>query len=817
MNEQLGFFEQIGIKHTEPSEGKFAFIDLTSDNPHWIQSTSYENVSEHPTEENPTFLSEILEKKVNPKYYLSSKACEGILRRAEQRGKELPKVLKEALLGQAGCDDKTYSVDQGAGKSGANVMEECSPTLACTHGGAPAINAKSYGVVAKGNGDAFVQEEKHTTLSTGGGEPGQGYPCAITQEEDPDVAAFLYSSGKSAHGIAYDEEKSPTLIAGKKPAVMEKAKAIDNHPNDSRFKLEDDVVPTISARMGTGGNNGPMVMEPTEDKECIACIERNGTRPSHKGAGINNGDKSYTLNATEEHAVVAKDDSGKEAYSMTTGCFSQINKEKTATLAARDYKDPPIIAMSQNQREEVRDLGDKACAVTAEQGTHHQTFVAFHKKSHPKSKEEGQGWEETDVSDTLNLFDQGETRTPTLAVELGAESRVGGHTYEEVSGTLRAEMGDNQMSVVYGADQYNGNVEEEKEGTLGENCGMSSGRNAVVLNDQGGKSINVEEKDVSPTLRAEDHGHPPIVFGGQNGAQEGISASETVSPAIRANNIPDVSEQKVFGIGSKDSNAMKSKNPKSGIYEAETSKTLDLNGGNPACNQGGMAVVDKVFAVDQQGGKGYAHVTEDVSPTMEADGRMSHAVCYQDKKAYEKKDFAGKYEETEVSGSLRASGGDYGGGSENLVSDFIKENNENAPHQQDQLNDPNGISRTLAAGTHGSAPHLTKTLVPSKSGYTVRRLTPTECARLQGLPDYWVKDLADPNPSEEEIDKWYQIFEDFRNAITHGERPKSRESVRAFLQKPYSDSAAYKMFGNGIAVWCAVYVLAGISWAENDD
>ena len=42
-----------------------------------------------------------------------------------------------------------------------------------------------------------------------------------------------------------------------------------------------------------------------------------------------------------------------------------------------------------------------------------------------------------------------------------------------------------------------------------------------------------------------------------------------------------------YGIGSYDSNAMKSSNPHSGIYEADTTRTLDLNGGNPACNQGG--------------------------------------------------------------------------------------------------------------------------------------------------------------------------------------------------------------------------------------
>ena len=45
---------------------------------------------------------------------------------------------------------------------------------------------------------------------------------------------------------------------------------------------------------------------------------------------------------------------------------------------------------------------------------------------------------------------------------------------------------------------------------------------------------------------------------------------------------------------------MKSANPHSGIYEADTSRTLDNNGGNPACNQGGIAVVS---SVDVRNGK----------------------------------------------------------------------------------------------------------------------------------------------------------------------------------------------------------------------
>lgn len=51
---------------------------------------------------------------------------------------------------------------------------------------------------------------------------------------------------------------------------------------------------------------------------------------------------------------------------------------------------------------------------------------------------------------------------------------------------------------------------------------------------------------------------------------------------------------KCFGISPYASNAMKSSNPNSGIYEAESSRCLDLNGGNPGCNQGGIVVLAAV-------------------------------------------------------------------------------------------------------------------------------------------------------------------------------------------------------------------------------
>ena len=64
-----------------------------------------------PREEQESFLSQILQVRVPRKYYLSPKACQGILRRASARGKELPEILRKALERQA-AEDLTDTADQ---------------------------------------------------------------------------------------------------------------------------------------------------------------------------------------------------------------------------------------------------------------------------------------------------------------------------------------------------------------------------------------------------------------------------------------------------------------------------------------------------------------------------------------------------------------------------------------------------------------------------------------------------------------------------------------------------------------------------------
>ena len=95
--------------------------------------------------------------------------------------------------------------------------------------------------------------------------------------------------------------------------------------------------------------------------------------------------------------------------------------------------------------------------------------------------------------------------------------------------------------------------------------------------------------------------------------------------------------------------------------------------------------------------------------------------------------------------------------------------------------------------------------------YIVRRLTPTECGRLQGFPDGWTDNLAIAEPTEDDILYWRMVFKEHAEALGEKKKEKTDNQIRKWLQNPESDSAKYKMWGNGIALPCATFVMKGIS------
>ena len=291
---------------------------------------------------------------------------------------------------------------------------------------------------------------------------------------------------------------------------------------------------------------------------------------------------------------------------------------------------------------------------------------------------------------------------------------------------------------------------------------------------------------------------------GCEGGGKGALIQDNLSATLATNNDQTLFVPVAYGICSKDSNSMKSENPNSGFYEADTSRCLDGNGGNPACNQGGIAVVDesKTYALqgsmigrkDENGPQGDG-IGEDASFTLNTVDR--HAVVYAiDRESFNcGQNFARNLgiSEDGVNSTLKATGPDavavptY---SSSKASFFTSAEEE--------------LANTLVAADYKDPPII------NELEYIVRRLTPTECARLQGFPDWWCSNLGTKIPSEEELDWWEDVFETHRKVVGKSTKPKSRKQIFKWLQDPYSDSAEYKMWGNGVALPNVCFVLSGI-------
>lgn len=248
----------------------------------WLIESTTRNGTEFPNAVVESRLSQILEEAPPTKYYLSSAACQGILRRAERRGKDLPEQLKQALLIQSasgGCD--------GGGK-GALVQTEKSGTLgtgndqtlfcmATQQGGAeirtddkaPTLTAAA-GMSGNNQPVVIPINDKATRFKGGGdtrkndgsgnglgiGKDGDSAPT-ITSADKHIVAAFKSGQGAKAGGIGYKEEVSPTLSAVSSGTNQIPATLGMSHANDV-IRECGEVVPSLQARMGTGGNQVPL-------------------------------------------------------------------------------------------------------------------------------------------------------------------------------------------------------------------------------------------------------------------------------------------------------------------------------------------------------------------------------------------------------------------------------------------------------------------------------------------------------------------------------------------------------------------------------
>ena len=198
-----------------------------------------------------------------------------------------------------------------------------------------------------------------------------------------------------------------------------------------------------------------------------------------------------------------------------------------------------------------------------------------------------------------------------------------------------------------------------------------------------------------------------------------------------------------YSFDSLSSNSMKSKNPHSGCRAVEIAKTLDTSTQDPSKNQGGIAVTEK-----------YVYGTR-----VNGDGETVP------------KQANNKFIQEDIGATLKASGGTYGGGSENLVAE--------------------------------------QSLRPIR--YIVRRLTPTECARLQGFPDLWGHLNKKESFTDEEYKFWIEVRNAYAKINNKAVKDYTKAQILTWYNKLHTDSAEYKMWGNGIALPNALYVMQGIA------
>lgn len=284
--------------------------------------------------------------------------------------------------------------------------------------------------------------------------------------------------------------------------------------------------------------------------------------------------------------------------------------------------------------------------------------------------------------------------------------------------------------------------------------------------------------------------------GGGKGALVQTEKSATIS-TLQDQTLFVAEPSKAYSFDSLASNSMKSSNPHSGCREVKIAKTLDTSLPDPAKNQGGIAIVEPTFCI--QGN------TIDRADTANANGTgVKEDVCYTlntiDRPAVAfALDCRNMAANEELSATLQAKSN--GGQSLNYINPVcyaattepnmvVCDDCSPAIRSRD-YKDPNIVcydargngdgktSPTITGDHNGRITDYTSVIIEKITRWIVRRLTPTECERLQGYPDSWT-----------DLGEWVDS-----KGKTH---------------KP-ADTPRYKALGNSIALPQWYYVLGGIS------
>ncbi|MBR5143652.1 MAG: DNA cytosine methyltransferase [Clostridia bacterium] len=285
---------------------------------------------------------------------------------------------------------------------------------------------------------------------------------------------------------------------------------------------------------------------------------------------------------------------------------------------------------------------------------------------------------------------------------------------------------------------------------------------SYVLDDQGCQQIHVRTDGKAPTLRAETHGNLPCIMEPRGTLEPDISCYDARGngDGKTVNTITGDHENRITDYTS--------------VVISKETIAIEGNGQRPSHRGDGYLLTDKsytlnateqhgvVYAVDQGGGKSSVVIRGNQAPTLTCTNDGSPAVAYQDK-----------------IGALYA-------GDSKIGNQYVGQNK------------------------------LIVEPYEANNRYIVRRLTPTECARLQGFADRW----GDIDAKQKFTDEEYHFWLEVRNTHAEINGRKTKEYTKAqmltWYNKLHVDGSEYKMWGNGIALPTALYVMQGIKEASNE-
>lgn len=399
-------------------------------------------------------------------------------------------------------------------------------------------------------------------------------------------------------------------------------------------------------------------------------------------------------------------------------------------------------------------------------------FTPFVKGTRPHSAAEGQTWKSGEVANTLNTFDVGERRCNELVVE---KPEI--HAFGVCSKHSNAMLSDNPHSGFY-------------EATTSRTLDRSGGNS--LTSNQGGIAV--------------------------------------VAPA------PETFDVRFTSDGTK--------NARGHCYPTEISRCLDTSEANPGSNHGGVAVVAlEPGAASRVGGHIYS---DGKSGTLRANAGDNQQAVLMPETYSLQGSMIGRADKNGPQGdginedicfclntidrhavaapetSYTISRDNHFAVSEDVSVTAVARGpatvaTPTADHYSTSKNSHHTVAAHEQANTLVASdwkdPPLVNDIPNGEPVYIVRRLTPVECARLQGFPDWWCANLADENPSDEEIAFWTDVWETWRQVTNPNGKPKTEKQIRKWLANPYTDSAEYALWGNGVALPCPYFVLSGIVWA----